>query len=192
MPSERRRAHARGVRKRRRAREKREKKLLLLPPLFFCVCQVFRPAFHLFFALFAPNEEREPGYCCALFSVQSRSSSLQFSIRRETLLSCCCMPRGKSSSTTRDRERRRKDETMASKKAKALPNGATPAPAALPLALAQQKYQGVERTGAGFLLLQRMGWREGEGLVSGCFDFFVFSATCEKLKTSRRRLSFRR
>lgn len=36
----------------------------------------------------------------------------------------------------------------------------------LPLTLAQQKYQGVERTGAGFLLLQRMGWREGEGLVS--------------------------
>ena len=35
----------------------------------------------------------------------------------------------------------------------------------VPLALAQQKYQGVERTGAGFKLLQRMGWREGEGLV---------------------------
>lgn len=46
--------------------------------------------------------------------------------------------------------------------------------AALPVVLAQQKYQGVERTGAGFLLLQRMGWREGEGLVSGCLDFLKF------------------
>jgi hypothetical protein len=55
---------------------------------------------------------------------------------------------------------------MPSKKASSTMTTAIADAPPLPLTLAQQKYQGVERTGAGFLLLQRMGWREGEGLVS--------------------------
>ena len=55
---------------------------------------------------------------------------------------------------------------MASKKSSNKTANADVAAPPVPLTLAQQKYQGVERTGAGFKLLQRMGWRDGDGLVS--------------------------
>ena len=69
-----------------------------------------------------------------------------------------------------------------SKKSAAIADAATASAfSPLPLSLAQQKYQGVERTGAGFMLLQRMGWREGEGLVSSVRVWKRNELACHKL-----------
>lgn len=47
-------------------------------------------------------------------------------------------------------------------------SAATP-PAPPSARAADALYQGVDRAGAGYRLLQRMGWKEGEGLVRGEF-----------------------
>lgn len=88
-------------------------------------------------------------------------------------------------------ERQRKTKMMASKKSSSANPDVAAAPPPVPLVLAQQKYQGVERTGAGFKLLQRMGWREGEGLVSCLLEFQKENrGACQKTSRRRRRRLF--